>query len=283
MPAIITPFDTSGAIDAGAHRHNVGALWERGIHGAVIGGSNGEGPYLEPGERATLAAGARAAAPDGFVMVGLAAESLRLALAQAGEAAGAGADAVLAMTPTTLVRHRADLVEGFFSDLAEASPLPVFLYSVPKVTAYELPLEVALRLAAHGNVAGMKDSGGDPVRCTTVAAGAPRGFWMFAGASAAVAPAVAGGAHGSVTASANYAPELVSAVVAAAGTPEANPLHERLLRLSGAVERHGVAAVKYAATRTGLEGGRSRRPLREITPAMATEVDAALTDAGLLG
>ena len=69
-----------------------------------------------------------------------------------------GADAVLAMTPTTLVRHRPDLVEGFFSDLADAAPLPVFLYSVPKVTAYELPLDVAIRLAAHGNVAGMKDS-----------------------------------------------------------------------------------------------------------------------------
>ena len=154
MPAIVTPFTASGAIDAVAHRNNVAGLWGRGIHGVVIGGSNGEGPYLEPGERTALAAGARAAAPDGFVMVGLAAESLRTALAQAGEAAEAGADAVLAMTPTTLVRHRPDLVEGFFSDLADAAPLPVFLYSVPKVTAYELPLDVAIRLSPTRQICG---------------------------------------------------------------------------------------------------------------------------------
>jgi dihydrodipicolinate synthase/N-acetylneuraminate lyase len=283
MPAIVTPFTAAGSIDRGAHRSNIARLWQRGIHGAVIGGSNGEGPYLEPGERLILAADAREAAPDGFVMVGLAAESLRAALAMTAEATEAGADAILAITPTTLVRHRIDLVEGFFSDLADASPLPVFLYSVPKVTAYELPIEVAIRLSAHPNVVGMKDSGGDPVRCVTVATSAPRGFWMFAGASPAVAPAVAGGAHGGITASANYAPELVAAVVAAAGTPEANPLHERLLRLSGAVERHGVAGVKYAATRTGLDGGLPRQPLRPIGSVAAAEVDAALAEADLLG
>lgn len=282
MPAIITPFSATGEIDRDAHHGNVAALWERGIHGVVIGGSNGEGPYLEPGERTLLAAEARRATPDGFVMVGLAAESLRGALSMTAEAADAGADAVLAMTPTTLVRHRLDLVEGYFTDLADASQLPVFLYSVPKVTAYELTMEAAARLSAHPNIVGMKDSGGDPVRCVTIAAAAPRGFWMFAGASAAVAPAVAGGVHGCVTASANYAPELVAAVVTAAGTPKANPLHERLLRLSGAIERHGVAAVKYAATRTGLRGGSTRRPLRDAPDTVVAEVDAALAEAGLL-
>lgn len=283
MPAIITPFTAAGIIDGTAHRDNVSRLWERGVRGVVIGGSNGEGPYLELGERALLAAGTREAAPDGFVIVGLAAESLRSALAQAGEAAAAGADAVLAMTPTTLVRHRPDLVEGFFTDLADAAPLPVFLYSVPTVTAYELPLEMAIRLAAHPNVMGMKDSGGDAARCIKIASGAPPGFWMFVGASASVAAAVAGGVHGCVTSSANYAPRLVTAVVTAAGTPDVHPLHERLVRVSRAVERHGAAAVKYAATRTGLEGGHPRRPLRPITAAMAAEVDLALAEAGLIG
>ena len=282
MPAIITPFTESGTIDHEAHRSNVADLWEREVYGVVIGGSTGEGPYLEPGERQMLAADARKAAPDGFVIVGLAAESLRAAEAMAAEAAEAGADAVLAMTPTTLVRHRIDLVEGFFSDLADASPLPVFLYSVPRVTAYELPTESAIRLAAHPNIVGMKDSGGDPVRCVSIATSAPRGFWMFAGASAAVAPSVAGGAHGAVTASANYAPGLVAEVIAAAGSPEGAAPHDRLLRLSGAIERHGVAAVKYAATRTGLRGGHPRRPLRPIGVTEAAEVDAALEEAGLL-
>jgi dihydrodipicolinate synthase/N-acetylneuraminate lyase len=281
MPAIVTPFAADGEIDLGAHRDNVARLWARGVHGVVIGGSNGEGPYLEPGERGRLAAAAREAAPQGFVIVGLAAESVRSAVAGAHEAAGTGADAVLAMTPTTLVRDRHVLVAGYYRDLADASPLPVLLYSVPKVTGYELPEDTARELADHGNVAGMKDSGGDPDRVARIAAAAPEGFVMFAGASAAVAGGVAGGAHGAITASANYAPELVAAVVASAGTPEAPALHDRLVALARTVERHGVAGVKHAATRTGLVGGHSRRPLLSLTAEAAAEIDAALAAAGL--
>lgn len=282
MPAIITPFDEAGEIDREAHRHNVATMWDRGVAGVVIGGSNGEGPYLEPGERGLLAAEARAVAPDAFVMVGIAAESLRVAVQGAREAADAQADAILVMTPTTLVRHRIDLVEGFYSDVATASPLPVFLYSVPRVTAFELPMDEAIRLAAHPNILGMKDSGGDVTRATTIARAAGTGFWMFAGASAAAAPSIAGGAHGAITASANYAPALLAEVVAAAGTPAVVEPHERLRVVSGSVEALGVGAVKHAATRTGLRGGWSRRPLRPLRPEDASAVDAALAAAGLV-
>lgn len=49
MPALITPFTRGGEIDTRAHTHNLKTLAEAGIDGFVIGGSNGEGPYLEPG------------------------------------------------------------------------------------------------------------------------------------------------------------------------------------------------------------------------------------------
>lgn len=45
--------------------------------------------------------------------------------------------------------------------VAEASPIPVVLYSVPANTGLELPLEAVLTLAQHPNVIGIKDSGGD--------------------------------------------------------------------------------------------------------------------------
>ena len=96
-----------------------------------------------------------------------------------------------------------------------------------------------------------------------------------------VAPAVAGGAHGGVTASANYAPELVSEVVEAAGTTAVDAPHGRLLQLSAAIERHGVAGVKYAAGRTGLAEGSTRRPLRPLEPTARAAIDAALVEAGL--
>ena len=95
----------------------------------------GEGPYLEPGERASLIATARhELGKRPFLLAGVGAESLRLALAQADEAATAGADAILVLTPTSLVRGNHAAVTAFFSDVADAAPIPVFLYSVPGVT-----------------------------------------------------------------------------------------------------------------------------------------------------
>ena len=54
MPALVTPFTRTGTLDVKAHVRNVRSLAERGIEGFVIAGSNGEGPYLESGERAQL-------------------------------------------------------------------------------------------------------------------------------------------------------------------------------------------------------------------------------------
>jgi 4-hydroxy-2-oxoglutarate aldolase len=278
MPAIITPFGEDEAIDPSAHAHNVARMWDRGIGGVVIGGSNGEGPYLGGGERRLLAEEARNAVPEIFVMVGVAAESERAARASIAEAEQAGADAVLVMTPTTLVRHRADLIEAFYSDLAEVSRLPIFLYSVPRVTAYDLPLDIAIRLAEHPNIAGIKDSGGDAAKCAAMAAGTGEGFLVFCGASAAIVEAVAGGAHGAITASTNYAPELVADVVAQT-LPEAQA---RLTPLTAAVEGLGVPSVKYAAGRVGFQPGVPRRPLRPLTSEQEAVVDDALSAAGLI-
>lgn len=284
MPAIVTPFGRRGSIDLAGHRHNVALLGSRGITGFVIGGSTGEGPYLEPDERLELAAATRDAAPDAFVMVGLAAESLRAAAAMSEEAADGGADAVLALTPTSLIRHRPDLGEGFFVELADTVQLPVFLYSVPQVTGFELPIESAIRLASLEGIVGMKDSGGHPGRISHIAALTGEGFSMYCGASAAVALSVAGGAKGAITASANYAPALVSEVVEAArrSPGEASEPQEQLRALSAAVERYGVAGVKHAAARVGLTTGPPRKPL--ITPGTKAkrEIDAALAAAGLI-
>jgi len=282
MPALITPFGEEGRLDLGAHHDNVGILWQRGVAGVAVGGSNGEGPYLEPSERHALAAVARRAAPDAFILVGVAAETLRGAIEMAAEAARGGADALLVMTPSSLVRYRSDLMEGFYRDLAAVAGLPIFLYSVPRVTAVEIPLEAALRLARVEGIVGMKDSGGDPVRCATLASQAGNGFCVFAGSSAAIAPAMAGGpVHGALTGSVNYAPELVAEVVAAAGTDASQGPHDRLVRLSAAIEQHGVAGVKYAAERAGLTSRLPRLPLRPIDEAARRSIDAALAEAGV--
>ena len=60
MPALITPFTRSGVLDEDAHVHNVVHLERSGVTGFVLGGSTGQGPYLEAGERARLVGATRA-------------------------------------------------------------------------------------------------------------------------------------------------------------------------------------------------------------------------------
>jgi dihydrodipicolinate synthase/N-acetylneuraminate lyase len=279
MPALVTPFDAAGDFDAAAHSHNVGLLTARGIGGFVLAGSTGEGPYLEAGERSRIVAVARDHAPDAYLVCGVNGETLRAAAAQTAEAADAGADAVLVITPTTLVRSRHREVEGFYADLADTAALPIFLYTVPRVTGYELPVDVIVRLGAHPNIAGVKDSGGDVERLVELGATMDPSFLVFVGASRAVRDGMEAGAHGAVTASGNYAWPLLQALVADGATGEPQ---EALTAVASFVDALGVPGAKQAARLVGLRSGLPRRPLLPVHPSRHRQLCDALTAAGLL-
>jgi 4-hydroxy-2-oxoglutarate aldolase len=265
MPALITPFTSRGEVDVKAHTRNLRVLAETGIMGFVIGGSNGEGPYLEPGERHQLIkAGRRRKA---HLMAGIAAESTRNGLAQVAEAAEAGADSILVLTPTTLTRGRDEAVLRYYRTVADHSKVPVFLYSVPTMTSYSLPIELVWRLSRHQNIMGMKDSSGDVVRLQSIVDASPGDFLLYSGASRALTAAIAVGCDGAITGSGNYAPELVLRTLAAAKEDPATArrLQKRLSALSADIEAHGVPGVKAAARAAGLDAGYPREPLTRLS------------------
>lgn len=272
MPALITPFTQRGEIDRRAHTHNMRVLAGYGIEGFVIGGSNGEGPYLEPGEREELVkAGRRRKA---HFMAGIAAESTRIALSQIAEATEGGADSLLVLTPTTLTRGRDDAVVDFYRAVADRAKIPVVLYSVPNVTDYNLPIELIARLSRHDNIIGMKDSSGDVVRLQSIIDTVPGDFVLYSGSSKALTAAMAVGCYGAITGSGNYAPELVLETLKAAkqNPAEARRKQKRLSSLSADVEAHGIPGVKAAARAAGLEPGYPRQPLTRLSRGVETSI-----------
>jgi 4-hydroxy-2-oxoglutarate aldolase len=277
MPALLTPFSQRGEIDTKAHAHNVRFLAEVGIEGFVIAGSNGEGPYLEPGERGRLVKTVRRR--NTHLMVGINGETNRAAMAQISEATDAGADSVLVITPTTMVRGRDEYVAGYYKAVADHSRAPVFLYSVPSVTAYSLPIEVIEKLARHPNIVGMKDSSGDVVRLQSILDATPAGFILYSGASKALTAAIAIGCHGAITGSGNYAPELVLETLRLAKeSPEkARRLQKRLSSLSAHVDGLGVPGVKAAAKAAGLKPGYPREPLTRLPRGAETSIAKLIT------
>ena len=267
MPAIITPFDERQELDLDAHRHNLSFLGGLGFRGFVLGGSTGEGPLLEPGERLRLTAASRDSVDDDtFLLCGINAETNREARRQVAEVAEGGGDGALVLTPTTMSRNRTNFVTAFFKEVADESPLPVFLYSVPLVTAYSLPLETIWELAHHPNVVGMKDSSGDAIRIQGILAGLGDNFALYNGSAAAVTLSLAAGAHGVILAAANYVPRLALEVVAAAldNPPGDMKKQHRLSAANDGVARYGIPGVKAAAGMAGLRAGRCRSPLLPV-------------------
>lgn len=260
MAALITPFDETGSVDEAAHLHNLTQLTEWGLEGFLIGGSTGQGPYLEQGERGVLTSTARTKlGASAFLLTGISAQSVRQAAQQISEAADAGADAVLVTTPTLLLRKKAELVESFYGLVADLSPLPVFCYSVPAVTGYELPIESAVAVCSHPNIAGIKDSGGDPERIRPIIDAMGEGRYFFVGASRIIYEAFSRGAYGSITASGNYAPER------AAAAREDAVAQDRLSSIASNVEWHGLAGTYAAASMVGLRAGTMRPPLIDMS------------------
>jgi len=273
MPALITPFDTTAEVDLSAHRHNVGVAQRQGAKGILIAGSTGEGPYLEPGERAALVEAARAISSDLVVLCGIFAESDREARSQIIEAADNGADAVLVVTPTTLIRGRDTAVFDYFTRIARFSPVPVLLYTVPPVTGYELPVHTIAELAAHDNVRGIKDSGGVPSRIAALEPILNDRFVVYAGNSAALLESGQLGAHGAITASANYAAETVDRSVGGDERAQAD-----LNAITSVVQRFGVAGTKFAASLGGMRVGASRLPILPLDAAAEESIKTAFHD-----
>ncbi len=271
MPALLTPFGPTELIDLEAHQRNVAKLAASGVGGFLIAGSTGEGPYLEPGERLDLVRASVDAAPDQTVIGGVHAETLRTALSAVEEIEEGGGGGALVVTPTSAVRGRTSLVVRFYLDVAEASAIPIMLYTVPSVTGWELPVEAIADLALHPNIVGMKDSGGDASRLGDIHDAISGGFIVYAGASRALEASHALGAHGAITASANYAFGLVER--AAKGDTEAQ---SSLTALAAIVERHGIPGTKAAASYAGLEAGNARRPLQPVTAEVDTEIKEAM-------
>lgn len=175
FPAITTPFYPDGDLYLRKLEHNVGRYSRTQLAGMVALGSTGEAVMLSDAEqREVLRVAIAVAAPDKVMIAGVGQESVRQTVAMAEFAASLDYDAVLVRTPFFYRNqmHPTDRAQAemltYFRAVADRSPLPVVVYSVPAVTLYDLPVEVIAELAQHPNIIGIKDSSGKPERIAAI-------------------------------------------------------------------------------------------------------------------
>jgi len=163
FPAVATPFYADGAVYYKKIEHNIDRYSRTPVAGMVILGSTGEAVMLSDEERReVLRVSAEVAAPEKVLIAGTGAESVIETLRLTEHAAKLKYDVALIRTPHFYrPQMKPEALLAFYRTVADHSPLPVLLYTVPPFTAYDLPLEVIVELAGHPNIIGIKESSGN--------------------------------------------------------------------------------------------------------------------------
>ncbi len=160
---ITTPFYPDGRVYLKKLEHNVERYSKTPVAGIAVLGSTGEAIMLSDEERREVLATARnACAAHKVLLAGTGAESAVETLRLTEYAAGLGYDVALVRTPHFYrpQMQPANLL-AFYRTVADHSPIPVLIYSVPVFTNYDMPEELIVELAGHPNIIGIKESGGD--------------------------------------------------------------------------------------------------------------------------
>ena len=280
LAPITTPFDpATGDVAPVRLRENVVRLLEAGLDGVVVAGSTGEAAMLDPDEQRRMVGWVREVLPDGrWLVAGTGAESTRQATALTRAAAAEGADAVLVRPPAYFANATSPTtLSEYFRAVADASPVPVLVYNIPKYTHLPLAAGLLQQLAAHANIRGVKDSSGDVKNLAAYRDAVP-GWSVLAGSGSLLYAALELGCDGGILAVACFAARRCADIFAAfrAGDrPRAGELQERLVPLDKEiVAKHGPAGVKAAmdAVAEGLYGGPVRAPLASLSEADRAQV-----------
>jgi 4-hydroxy-2-oxoglutarate aldolase len=283
FPALTTPFAADGGVSLSGVKENIRLYNQTGLAGYVVLGSTGESVMLsrEEGE-SILAAVKETAAPEKLLIAGTGVESTAETIARTKRAAALGYRVALVKTPYYYKPfYNAASYLQHYRAVADASPIPILLYSVPIFTGVTLETAEILALAEHPNVAGIKDSSGSIQRIGEVVANAASDFCVLTGGASIIYPALAVGARGAILALASALPEKcvdLFLLVQQNRHEEARRTQHEIVNASKAiVSEGGIAGVKYAMDLRGYQGGTPRLPMLPVKEERKQRIEAVVT------
>jgi 4-hydroxy-2-oxoglutarate aldolase len=283
---ITTPFRSDASLDVAGLAANIERWNQTGISGYVVLGSTGERAHLDEREYIEVIETARQTVPRDLALIAGAGQQSTLGtISEIKRAAATGADAVLVLTPhfyrgaitsEVLVRH--------YREIADASPVPVILYSMPALTGIKIAPEAAARLSEHENIIGIKDSSADIDELEETVKGVDEDFAVFTGNGTVFYEGLRAGACGGILAVGCAAPALCLEIFAAMESGETGGallLQETLSPLAAAVTtKFGIGGLKAALEMRGYVGGLPRSPLQPPDEAAREEIQKLLEAAG---
>jgi 4-hydroxy-tetrahydrodipicolinate synthase len=286
LTALLTPF-ANGAVDEKAFSAFVDWQIKEGSHGLVPVGTTGESPTVTHEEhRRVIEIAVEVADRRVPIVAGAGSNSTDEAVSLTRFAEDIGADAVLSVVPYYNKPTQEGLFQHF-SAVAQATSLPVILYSVPGRTVVDITVDTMARLReAYSNIAGVKDATASMEKASMTRAKLGPDFIMLSGEDMTALGFNAHGGHGCISVTSNVAPRLCAQFQNACqqgNYADALMLQDKLVPLHKALFlENNPAGVKYAASKLGLCRNEFRLPVVPVSEGNERAIDAALSHAGLL-
>jgi 4-hydroxy-tetrahydrodipicolinate synthase len=280
---MVTPLTLNAEIDYNATEKLVEHLISGGVHGIFVLGTTGEAQSLSAAQRESFVkfVGKYINGRTRYI-VGVSDTSIADSVKLAAVAKAAGAEGVVATPPYYFAPSQSDMV-NWFTALADASPLPVYMYNMPSHVKVNIDPATVAKLASHPNIKGLKDSSHNMTYFQTLAylTRDEEDFVLFVGPEEQTAQAVLLGGAGGVNGGANMFPELYvkSYNAAVAGDLETvKKCQKAILHISTAIYNVDgyLPGLKGALELLGLCGRTLALPYTAMSDDKMVELKAAL-------
>jgi len=286
MVAMVTPMHDDGSVDWTALEGLVNHHVAEGTDAIVSVGTTGESATLNHDEHGeVIARTVKAAAGRIPVIGGTGANSTAEAISLTRHAAEVGVDACLLVVPYYNKPPQEGLYQHFKA-IADAVSIPQILYNVPGRRGVDMQNDTTLRLAEIDNIVAIKDATNDLDRGRDLISRAPQNFLIYSGEDGTACELMIAGGKGTISVTANAAPNLMHRMCQAAiagDADSARALNNQLADLHKAmfVESNPIPA-KWAVAQQGLMGEGIRLPLLPLSSQCHDEVRSAMSGAGVL-
>jgi 4-hydroxy-tetrahydrodipicolinate synthase len=286
--ALVTPFNSAGAVDEKAFRALVERQITQGVRLLVPCGTTGESATMTEEEDArVIGMTVEVAKGRAHVIAGTGSNATSTAIEYSQTARRLGVDAILVVAPYYNKPTQEGLYAHFRAIAESVGDLPVVLYNVPGRTSSNIAAGTVLRLAREvRNIVAVKEASGNLSQIMEILHHRPAGFRVFSGDDAVTLPLLSLGADGIISVVSNEVPDLMSRMVERARTgdwDEARKLHFRLLDLMEVnfIET-SPGPVKAALALMGLIEEKLRLPLVPIQEKSRLKVREVLVELGLV-
>ena len=277
--ALITPFNEDLSVDF----HSLGKILEHvlgKVDFLVILGTTGESALLSLDERLSVISFIKERAAGRVpIVLGYGGISTRELIDSLDKYDFSGIDALLTVTPF-YVKPSQEGLYRHYSELADASPLPIILYNVPGRTGINMEADTTLALARHSNIIGVKEASGKLFQIEEILMRKSDDFLLFSGDDALTFHLMNAGANGVISVMANAFPSETTSIVHnhAGNLKEATEIHLGLKVLTKAVFADGnPCGIKYVMSKMGLCKNILRLPLVPVSRQTAEIIDSELS------